>query len=607
MRKRLTPIRIFRCCIFLISLVHSGEALGQNSIADGNYLLKLEYKDKDSSFDPAPYKLRQSFNNAIQCMDYVKRLPEQFRESGYLSASVDHVVYDSALAKALVHIGTKYHWLSLSLDSITGKALDESGFNEKDFLAQPVRFTKLNEIKERLLRYYENNGYPFASVRLDSPVISGGHVSARLHLSRGPLYRIDSIRVNGKVHISNHFLQQYLGIPQGSFFNAEKVDDVGRKLAALPYLQEVQSSDVQLLGTGSVLNLYLQPKKSSQINFLIGFFPQNSQTNKLQLTGDVNLNLKNSFGQGENIQLNWQQLQVKSPRLNISFRQPFIFKTAFGLDLNFNLFKKDSSFLQIDARAGIQYLFAARQTGQLYLQKQSCYLLPGGVDTQQIIATRQLPPNIDVNTINAGIDYEWAGTNNRFNPQRGNEINFNGAVGIKTFSKNNDITGIKDPGFDYNSLYDSINLKNYQLRMRLSAAHFFPTGKRSTLKAAFQGGLIGSPYLFRNELFQIGGYRLLRGFDEESIYATRYGVLTAEFRYLLAQNSYLFWFTDAGKVGADYQQIRTRGTYYSLGMGMMLETRAGLLNIAFALGKSDAFDFNIRRAAKIHFGYVTLF
>ncbi len=606
---RISPIPtwIVHCLTLLILFVHSGEAFGQNPASAGNYLLKIEYINKDSSFDPAPYKLRQSFNNAIQCMDYVKRLPEPFRESGFLSASVDHVVYDSTSATAQVHIGSCYRWLSLSADSITGKALDESGFDEKDFLTQPVRFTQVNEIKERLLRYYENNGYPFASVQLDSPLISEGQVSAKLRLSRGPLYRIDSIRVNGKMKISSHFLQQYLGIPNGSPYQADKIDDIGRKLAALPYLQEVQPSDVQLLGTGSVLNLYLQPKKSSQINFLIGFFPQNSQTNKLQLTGDVNLNLKNSFGQGESILLNWQQLQVKSPRLNISFRQPFIFKTAFGLDLNFNLFKKDSSFLQIDARAGVQYVFAARQTGQLYLQRQSCYLLPGGVDTQQIIATRQLPPNIDVNTVNAGIDYEWMGTNNRFNPQRGNEINFNGAVGIKTFSKNNDITGIKDPGFDYNSLYDSINLKNYQLRARLSAAHFFQTGKRSTLKAAFQGGLIGSPYLFRNELFQIGGYRLLRGFDEESIYATRYGVLTAEFRYLLAQNSYLFWFTDAGKVAADYQQIRTRGTYYSLGMGMMLETRSGLLNIAFALGRSDALDFNIRSAAKIHFGYVTLF
>jgi outer membrane protein assembly factor BamA len=584
-----------------------GHALGQHVPDDGRYRLELSYTGKDSLFDAGQFKVEQSFNNATQCMDYLKRLPELFRESGYLSASVDSAVFDSSRAKAILFVGPLYRWMHLATDSIPAKALDESGFSKRTFPGQPVSFARLARLKENMLQYYENNGYPFASIRLDSPVISGRDVSGRIRLSRGPLYHIDSIRINGRAKISSHFLQQYLGIPNGSNFNADKIDDVGRKLAALPYLQEVQPADVQLLGTGSVLNLYLQPKKCSQINFLIGFFPQNSQTNKLQLTGDVNLNLKNNFGQGESLLLNWQQLQVKSPRLNFNYRQPFMFKTAFGLDVNFSLFKKDSSFLQIDARAGVQYVFAARQTGQLFFQKQNCYLLPGGVDTQQIIATRQLPPNIDASIVNAGIEYDFNGTNNRLNPMRGNEIYFTGTVGLKKFTKNNDIVSIKDPGFDYESLYDSISMKSHQVRLRLAAAHYFPTGKRSTLKAAFQGGWLGSPYLFRNELFQIGGYRLLRGFDEESIYATRYGVVTAELRFLLAQNSYLFWFADAGLVGAAYQQVNTRNSYYSLGMGMLFETRAGLLNIAFALGKSDAIDFNLRSAAKIHFGYVTIF
>lgn len=600
------PKNIRLLSTFLI-LASWGQAWSQDVPFDGRYLLELSYTDKDSLFDAGQFKVRQAFNNATQCMDYLKQLPELFRESGYLSASVDSVVYDSSRAKATLFVGPQYRWVQLNTDSITAKALVESGYGKRILPGQPVSFTQIGRLKENMLRYYENNGYPFASIRIDSPVITETDISALIRLSRGPLYHIDSIRVNGRARISSHFLQQYLGIPNGSNFNADRIDDVARRLAALPYLQEVQPADVQLLGTGSVLNLYLQPKKCSQINFLIGFFPQNSQTNKLQLTGDVNLNLKNSFGQGESILMNWQQLQVKSPRLNFNYRQPFIFKSAFGLDVNFSLFKKDSSFLQIDARAGIQYVFAARQTGQLFFQKQNSYLLPGGVDTQQIIATRRLPPNIDVSTVNAGIEYEFSGTNNRFNPQRGNEVYFNGAVGIKTFSKNNDIVGIKDPGFDYNTLYDSINLKSYQMRLKLAAAHYFPTGKRSTLKIAFQGGWLGSPYLFRNELFQIGGYRLLRGFDEESIYASRYGVATAELRYLLAPNSYLFWFADAGTVGATYQQVNTRNNYFSVGMGMLFETRAGLLNITFALGKSDAFDFNLRSAAKIHFGYVTIF
>jgi hypothetical protein len=54
------------------------------------------------------------------------------------------------------------------------------------------------------------------------------------------------------------------------------------------------------------------------------FLPNNDQlaSNKLLVTGEANLNLKNELGAGETIGLNWQQLQVKSPRLSIFYQHP---------------------------------------------------------------------------------------------------------------------------------------------------------------------------------------------------------------------------------------------------------------------------------------------
>jgi hypothetical protein len=68
-----------------------------------------------------------------------------------------------------------------------------------------------------------------------------------------------------------------------------------------------------MLGTGSVLNLYLQ-QKASQVNVLVGFLPSNDQleSNKLLVTGEANINLRNALGNGETIGVNWQQIQVKS-------------------------------------------------------------------------------------------------------------------------------------------------------------------------------------------------------------------------------------------------------------------------------------------------------
>jgi hypothetical protein len=64
----------------------------------------------------------------------------------------------------------------------------------------------------------------------------------------------------------------------------------------LPYLQEQQPSELLMLGTGSILDLYLQPKKSSQVNFLVGILPANNERDKLQVTGDVKLDLRNTLG-----------------------------------------------------------------------------------------------------------------------------------------------------------------------------------------------------------------------------------------------------------------------------------------------------------------------
>ena len=139
------------------------------------------------------------------------------------------------------------------------------------------------------------------------------------------------------------------------------------------------------------------------------------------------------------------------------------------------------------------------------------------------------------------------------------------------------------------------------------AAHYFPAGKQGTFKTAVNAGLYSSPDIFKNELFQIGGFRLLRGFDEESIYATQYAVVTAEYRYRIGLNSYLFGFADGGWVKKKYQSVNQQNNFVSTGLGMVFETKFGLLNISYAVGKRDDVKFNLRGGSKIHFGYVNYF
>ncbi len=284
------------------------------------YQLNIYFVDKDTSFNAQALKLQTTFNNSIQCNTYINNLSALLSTKGYPTASVDSVWEDTASAGIKLFLGKQYQWIKLLPDSIEKKALDQSGFFEKNFTDKLLNMQQLQTIQLRVLNYYENNGYPFAQVFLDSVRLEEDKINALLKVKKGPVYHLDSIRVFGKVKISKNFLSHFLSIPNGSLYNKEKLEQVRNKILELPYLQEAAPNDITMLGSGSLLNLYLAPKKSSQFNFLIGILPNAGQTSKVQLTADVNLNLKNALNGGESILFNWQQLQKKSPRLK--FRLP---------------------------------------------------------------------------------------------------------------------------------------------------------------------------------------------------------------------------------------------------------------------------------------------
>jgi outer membrane protein assembly factor BamA len=577
------------------------------STSRAQYQLHIQYADKDSLFNPQQLGLRTNFPDKISCIQYIVQLPSQLQTRGYTAASVDSVSYDSAYATILLYHGSIQRWADLHPDSVDKKALDESGFLSKNFIRKPVDVEQVKLVEERLLNFYEKNGYPFASVYLDNITSEKDGLNALLKVHKGPLYHIDSIRVFGNAVISNHFLQRYLTIQNGSLYDIDKLKHVDKLLIQLPYLQEVKSSNLTMLGTGSILNLYLIPKRSSQIDFLLGFAPSGSQTNKFLLTGQANLNLNNALGVGETILFNWQQLQQSSPRLNLGYQQPYIFGSPFGVDFSFSLYKKDSTYLQLNTQIGLQYLLSATQSGKLFLQDQGTVLLASGIDTNEVKATKTLPPNIDASTVSVGINYDWNSTNYHFNPRNGNELDIVAAVGTKIIKENTTILSLTDSSFNYASLYDSLKLHSYQFRIVVAAAHYFSLGRQSVFKAAANIGWYNSQSIFKSDLFQIGGYKLLRGFDEESIYATQYGVATAEYRYLLGLNSYLFSFVDLGWAKENYQYTNTTANFVGTGIGLEFETKIGLLNVSYAIGTRSDVPFNLNEASKIHFGYINYF
>lgn len=574
------------------------------------YTAQYVLSGKDTLDNLHQLGLKNDFENKESAQKYINQLPATLLSKGFPAASVDSVFYDSLSVRIIIYLGEKYKWAEIFTDSIDNNVLEKTGWNDRLFENKGLNFSQLRSQEQKIIVYYENNGYPFAEVSLQNIEIKNDKIKAGLQVNKGPLYHIDSIHVYGKVKIKNLFLQHYLGIFNGSVYDNEKLQKISNRLQQLSFIREQQSWDVTMLGTGATLNLYLEPKRSSQINVLVGFVPANTITGKAKVTADVHLDLKNNFGSGENILLNWQQLQPQSPRLNLAYSLPYIFNSNFGFHFSFDLLKKDSSYLQLNGILGLQYIISANKTLDIFYQSEQDFLLSGGVDTNRIIYTKTLPPNIDVSSGNIGISYHFVNTNYRLNPRKGNELDITATAGIKKTSKNNDIVNLKDPsdpGFDFNSLYDSVKPKTYRVKIVASAAHYFPLGKASTFKTAVNIGWIQSPQNFQNELFRIGGYQLLRGFDEESIYANKYAVFTGEYRYLVGINSFFFGFSDVGFTRTKFNAADYSNSFISGGIGLEFETKFGLLNLSYAVGKRNDVKFDIRNSSKIHFGYINYF
>lgn len=549
--------------------------------------------------------LQQTFGSKTDCIGYVHRLPELLMTKGYMSASVDSVWEDSSSVYIRLFAGTKYTWEHLQVNDRDWLLLNSLGFNRSSFTHKPFDQEKVSLLYNRLLNYFADNGHPFATVSLDSVDLSAGLIKAKLAIDTGLLYHIDTINIYGNSRLSKNFITHYLGIDEKSIYQQSKIDRINNRLAELPFINQSQPYGLAMLNTGAELNFYLQEKASNQINALIGLLPSNSQTGgKLLLTGEAQMNLRNPFGNGETLAVSWQQFQKKSPRLDLLFDRPYLFHSPLGVNMNFQLYKRDSFFLNIHFQGGISYNLTTRQSVMLFVQLDQSSML--SVDTALVRLTKRLPDAIDFTSTAFGIAYTFNNTNYRFNPRKGSELQLTTGFGRKNIQENNTILALRDSTFNYKSLYDTIQQRSYTFRTSVAAAHYFPLGRQATIKTAVNAGWFQSQNYFQNELFQIGGVRLLRGFDEESIYTNLYTVGTLEYRYLLGQNSWYFVFMDAGYAANQSVTPTIDHTYLGVGTGIAFETKTGIFNISWAVGKRNDLKLDLRQS-KIHIGFVSLF
>lgn len=538
-------------------------------------------------------KVNYNFSDTLTRKRELNKILTALYGNGYLAASFDSTVKDTLTLTAFLNQGTIYKWVRLGKGNVDEGLLSEIGFREKVYRGKPVNLNSLRKIQDRILTWCENNGYPFAEIKLDSLNAEAKGMNATLLLSKGSLVTIDSIVVKGNAKLSDLYLNNYLAIKSGDFYNESIVSKISLRLKELPMVAEVRSFNISFHESKATVFLYLDNKKASQLDGVIGVLPDNSGSGKINISGDVHVRLHSSFGRGELFDLNWKQPLPKTQDLKIKFNYPFLFSTPFGIDLNLSIYKKDSTYLELQRNIGIQYLLTGGNYLKVFYNNKTSSLL----NAKQFEFVTVLPDFADITVNSYGLGLRSEKLDYRLNPRKGYAAEFVASVGQKTIKRINDLILVE---------YDSLKLKSVQYNGELTGDYYFPLSSRGVLDVGAKGGMLLGSDIFQNELFRIGGLKTLRGFDEESILASRYIIWKLEYRYLIEQNSYLFTF-----INGAYYERRERNSFIhdkpvGFGAGITFETKLGIFSINYALGREFTNPI-LFRSGKIHFGLINYF
>lgn len=546
----------------------------------------------DSTIKSSKLITYNKYFDVSQLSNELNKVINELNGKAYLTASIDSIVVDTTFYKAYIHLGNVYKWNYLTPVNIDEEVLSKIGFRDKVFNNKPFNKGQLSSFFVRIINHYENNGFPFASLQFDSVKIEENTFRGNLVLNKNNRYKIDSVLIHGNATISKQYIQNYIRIKNGDSYNEALVKNITTRIKELPFVEEKQPFKVIFNESESKIVLDLKKKAASRFNGILGIQP-NNQTGKVRLTGDVKLNLLNSFKKGEEIFFNWRSIQEQTQDLNTGVSYPFLFNTPFGFDYNFKLYKRDTTFIDVFNKIGVRYILKGNNYFSVFYQNKNSSLL----STKSFASLTVLPDFADISSQLYGIGIHYAKLDYNLNPRKGFSIIAEGSVGTKTISKN---SAIKE------SLYDGIKLNSNLYNSNSVLDFYFPVAKRSVIKLSSKNGFTINESLFDNELIRIGGLFTLRGFDEESIYTTFYSIGTIEYRYILEQNSYLYLFFDQSYYEKDNIKGYISDRPYGFGTGMSFDTKAGIFSISYALGQQ--FDNPILfRSAKIHFGFINFF
>ncbi len=542
-------------------------------------------------------------NDSFDAASQAQKLVLAKREAGYLAASLDSLVLQNDTFFATVYWGKAFNYIKLTSHNLGKGYVPE---------AQNAVLTKVSflKIQAQILGDYENIGYPFASISLDSTVILNDTLSASALFFSYNQILYDSIQINGKSNLSKKYIEQYLGIQRGTPYRELVVQSIDKKLRNLPLVKVNANSRVIFYQGLARVIISIDDRITDRLDGVIGLAPNstNSESNSLLITGEVNIELNNLFRSAKQLELHWRNYLQRSQLLDVGFTYPYLFNTKLGINAELNLNKFDTVFVNLKTKISFRYQQRGNNYLQFYYQNISSNLITA--DTNAVRSSGKLPNNNPFKIDNYGLAVFQRDFDYLPNPRKGYSILTDVALGQKTILRNSEIDRVEffNPSSGKQiSIYDTLNKQSLRISFSLNGTLYIPIKKLSTIvqKINLQG--IVANQVFFNELYNFGGFATLRGFDENELFASKALIYSLEYRYLFGENSNVGIFTNLAVIE---NLLESDKLIYDKPIGFGLSANVGvgngILNLAYAIGRQQNNPF-LLNSAKFHFGIVNYF
>lgn len=540
--------------------------------------------DKQAAEVLSKFLKHTTFSDSLARRTQLQAALKKIRQSGYWLAGFDSLIVRTDTLSAAFYLGQYFAHISLhvkdTFNFIPPKLYKKKGRNMEE----------VSNLEAEILKYAQNNGYPFAQTHLKALKISPRRTVLQLSFTPNARFTFDSLVLDtDSLIVKKSFLQRLVGFQTGAPFSQKKVDEAAEIIEKLPYLRLRTAPQVTFDEKKAIVRFSVEKVRAHEIDGFLGIFPKQGTAGGVEVGGKLRLHLHNLFSSGKEMALSWQRFRNQAQQLHVRYRHPFLFGSKVGLRLSVDFLQQDTTFSKAVRTLGLTYNLTAGSRITLFTQWLSHQ--KGATDEKN---TGQIAPKTEEQIISGtyksyGIDYLFERLNRQNSGQKSSLLQLKFQVGRKNIAQDSSL-----------NIPQTLAVQ-YVLKLRMQK--FFNLSRWNRLEIRHDAAALWSEYRFKNEFFRIGGLRTLRGFNEYAIFCSAYSILSVAYYSDFGDFSF-FPFFDYARWQAGDKGLPNYG--YGMGAGMKIDTKNGVFSVVYAVGerKNEPLKFN---EAKIHFGYLGKF